>query len=251
VKQDLRTGRLQPLWERVHAAALRGMNFNDWNPETNGELWLLDRLAARLGPSPVVFDVGANVGDYSQAVLDRMQGARVFAFEPSQAALAKFQDRLGTRATLNAFALGSERAERPLYADEPGSGLTSLVRRDLHRFGIDMLERETVAVRRLDEVCGELGVERIDLLKVDTEGGDLAVLRGAGAMLGECIGAIQFEYGGTALDTGEPLRDFFDMLEPAYRIHRLLPAGLRPLDYDVRLEIMLYANYVALPRTAA
>ena len=110
-----------------------------------------------------------------------------------------------------------------------------------------MVESETVQVRRLDDVCREFGVDRIDFLKVDAEGSDLDVLRGAEALLGERIGVIQFEFGGTSIDANQTLRDFFDLLEPAgYRVHRLLPEGSWPLSWSERIEIAEYANCVAL-----
>lgn len=227
------------------------MNYGDGNEATNGELWLLNWLTERLGPSPVVFDVGANVGRYSQAVLQRIPEARLYSLEPSSAAFDKLKQALGSRGTALPFALGAEDAEQPLYADRPGSELGSLLQRDLHRHGLDVREMETVTVRRLETLCDELAVERIDLLKIDAEGSELEVLRGAGAMLGTRIGVIQFEFGGTAIDAHEALRGFFDLLEPAYRIHRLLPRTLWPLDYSERLEIFEYANYVALPESTS
>jgi FkbM family methyltransferase len=239
---------LQPFWTRVHGVALAGMNVGNDDQATNGELWLLERLATSLPPSPVVFDVGANVGRYSEAVLERMPGARLYAFEPSATAFSKLQASFGQRVRTFRYALGAENGEQPLYADRPGSELGSLIHRDLHRYGLAVGEQETVIVRRLDTLCAELDVERIDLLKIDAEGAELDVLRGAGDMLGTRIGVIEFEFGGTAIDAHHALRDFFDVLEPAYRIHRLLPGALWPLDYSERLEIFEYANYVALPK---
>ena len=242
-----RAQRLQPLWERLQAAALAGMNVGDSNQATNGEMWLLEWLAQRLDPAPVVFDVGANVGRYSLAVLKRLPGARLYAFEPSSA-FDTLERTLGRRAATFKIALGADEGDRTLYSDEPGSELGSLYRRDLHRVGVKFGETETVRVRRLDTLCAELDVGRVDFLKIDTEGGDLDILRGAGELLqGALVRVIQFEFGGTALDTRQPLRDYFDLLEPAYRIHRLLPAGLWPLDWCERVEIAHYANYVALP----
>jgi len=247
-----RAQRLQPLWERLHAASLAGMNFRDIYPATNGELWLLGWLAERslLTSSPSVFDVGANVGGYSLALLERLPTARLYAFEPSAAAYARLEGALAGRAETFQVALGSKNETRPLYADSAGSPLASLHRRDLRRRGIEMAEMESVEVRRLDDLCCERAVDRIDLLKIDAEGSDLDVLRGAGGMLGAGISAIQFEFGGTAVDARQSLRDFFDLLESAgYRVHRLLPAGLWPLTWSERIEIAEYANYVALPHT--
>jgi FkbM family methyltransferase len=245
----LRDRRLQPLWNRLSALALRGMNFDGTDQSANGEKWLLDDLAQHLGPSPVVFDVGANKGRYSAAVLEAMPAARLYAFEPSNAAFAVLHANLGQRATTIRLALGAENGERTLYGDAPGSELGSLVRRDLRRHGLAVREIETVTVRRLETICHELSVERIDFLKIDAEGNDLDVLRGAGPLLRGGIGVMQFEFfGGTAVDARQTLRDFFDVLEPSHRMHRLLPRGLWPLEWTERVEIFSYANYVALPQ---
>jgi FkbM family methyltransferase len=244
----LRTRALQPVWERLHALALKRMNFGDDNHATNGEFSLLDRMASELEPSPVIFDVGANVGRYSSAILKRIPAVRLYAFEPSATAFARLETALEHTGKPFQLALGAVDTQVPLYGDRPGSELASLVRRDLRRFNIEVKETETVRVRRLDTFCAELAIDRIDWLKVDAEGGDLDVLRGAGDMLGSRIGPTQFEFGGTSLDARTTLRDFFDLLEPDYAIHRLLPDGLRPLAYSERIEVFLYANYVALPR---
>jgi FkbM family methyltransferase len=248
VTPGLRSRALQPVWRRLHALALSGMNYGDHDHSRNGELWLLDRLANHLGPAPVIFDVGANVGRYSMEVLRRFPNASLYAFEPSATAYEQLTIALGRRARTFRFALGSEDAERALYANHPGSELGSLIRRDLHRRNIEVEETETVQVRRLDTFCSEHGIDRIDLLKIDTEGSELAILLGAESMLGPKTSFIQFEFGGTGIDAHTMFRDFFDLLEGHYVIHRLLPGGLQPLEYSERIEVFLYANYVAVPR---
>jgi hypothetical protein len=56
------------------------------------------------------------------------------------------------------------------------------------------------------------------------------VVEGAGELLdGSRIRAIQFEFGGTAMDSRVFLRDFFHLLSPQYALHRLLPNGLWPM----------------------
>jgi hypothetical protein len=114
---------------------------------------------------------------------------------------------------------------------------------------MDQSAVERVDLRRLDETLQGLSVDAVDLLKVDAEGHDVAVLAGAGEWLdGIRIRAVQFEHGGTAPDARVFLRDFFEVLTPAYRIHRILPDALWPVErYSEVEEVTLYANYLALP----
>lgn len=225
---------------------LRGMGYSNSDAESNGERRVLERFAAG---APVIVDVGANRGDFSaRALAAAGPKASIFAFEPSRAAYAVLAERFAgePRVRLLPFGLGDEdRDDAQLHADRPGSPHGSLYA----RAGLDQESTEAVQLRRLDRICAQLGIGRIDYLKVDAEGHDVAVLAGAGALLHpDSIGAIQFEHGGTAPDARVFLRDFFDLLVPAYRVHRILPDGLWPIErYSEVEEVSLYANYVALP----
>jgi hypothetical protein len=83
------------------------------------------------------------------------------------------------------------------------------------------------------------------------EGHELAVLKGAHRMIDRnAIEIIQFEFGGTSLDSRSYFKDFFQLLSPKYRIYRILPRGLRELKaYSEKLEIFQSANYLAIRRS--
>jgi len=98
------------------------------------------------------------------------------------------------------------------------------------------------------------GIERVDILKVDTEGHDLRVLRGFLDFLRQRpVPVIQFEHGRIAIPSRVLLRDFYGLLTPyGYRIGRLFPNGVRFQDYDFfRDEHFRDGNYVAVHQTCS
>jgi hypothetical protein len=110
-----------------------------------------------------------------------------------------------------------------------------------------MRELERVSVASLDDFCKRHSIRSIDLLKLDAEGHELPILRGASGLLRDgAIRAIQFEFGGCDLDSDTTLRDFFDLLSPNYEIFRILRNGLRPVTYSERWEIFMTTNFLAL-----
>ena len=134
----------------------------------------------------LVFDVGANVGEYSALILDTLgPHTTVHAFEPSADAYSVLSSRLLGRSGvhLHPFGLGFEEAEVPLYTNQPASTWASVLPRRAEYTGVTFMPAGTVRLRRLDVVCRELNLCHIDLLKVDVEGYDLAVLQGAGELL--------------------------------------------------------------------
>jgi FkbM family methyltransferase len=216
---------------------------------TSGEASVLRSLIRR--NDPVVFDVGANVGDFARAALAWRPNASVHCFEPSQAAHGILKTRLtkSPNVFLNQFALGEKRGQQVLFADSPGSGLSSLYKRRLNHAGIVMAHEDAVHIETLDHYCSERNVPRIDLLKIDVEGHELRVLEGSQSLFER--GAIQhvmFEFGGTQIDSRTYLQDFFYFFERyRMRLLRITPSGyLHPLvryrEFD---EQFLFTNFVA------
>jgi len=144
-----------------------------------------------------VFDVGANVGQFAAEALAGFPEATVWSFEPFPKSFAKLVDG-GANARLKPFqlALSDRIGESAFFAyseEGDGSHINSLTdkARFPQRFGYKPREL-TVKTSTIDAFCSEHGVERIDLLKVDTEGFDLVVLTGAEAMLR--AGRVRFIY---------------------------------------------------------
>src|SRR6185436_3522307 len=87
----------------------------------------------------------------------------------------------------------------------------------------------------------------VDFLKIDTEGNELKVLKGAQSLLQKnAIRAIQFEFNEMNVVSRVFLRDFYDILA-GYTFYRLLPDGLLPLGrYSARNEIFAFQNIFAV-----
>lgn len=247
--------RSAPFFDALHRLSLVGLNYGADHPSTSGELWALDRLARRWrGRRVVVADGGANVGDYAAAVLDRVHDVSLHCFEPSPTARALLESRLAgdDRVTTHPYGLGAEEARVPMYADADASGIASVHRRRLEHHGLAHELQGEVRLRRLDDVCGEEGIERIDLLKLDVEGHELAALHGAERLLREDrLEVIQFEFGGAHIDSRVFFQDFFYLLEPQFRIYRLMRDGVTPVSsYRERDEVFITSNFLCVARTA-
>jgi FkbM family methyltransferase len=228
------------------------MNYGPGRPDETGELVALERLARTWGGRRVVvFDVGANAGDYAKEVLALAADVDLHCFEPSEEARRALETRVAGRAHVHPFGLGSKDERAVMFGDARGSGLMSVYPRRLVHHGLEAAPQGEVLLRRLDDVATEVGVERIDLLKLDVEGHELAVLKGAGDLLVDGkIDAIQFEFGGASIDAHVYFQDFWYLLAPHYRIHRILRDGLLELgEYHESQEVFITSNYLCLRRT--
>lgn len=241
----------QPLWSSLHRVSLIGMNY--WASELpfTGEFDALRWLAARLKdvPEPVIFDIGANVGAYSDAVLNAFSGScRVHAFEPSPAAFAKAGKRLKgeTRVQLNRLAISDGDGDAVLRTSEPGASIASLEPLGQPVRAFDEKFSETVRTTTIDAYCERSGIGEIHLLKMDIEGHELATLRGARRMLDERkIRYVQFEFGENNISARTYLRDFVSLLD-GFRFYRIVPGGPVPFEYsEGRWEVFATMNYLA------
>jgi FkbM family methyltransferase len=129
-----------------------------------------------------IVDVGANVGTTVAAFLAAYASAHVHAFEPAPDTFARLSSRFDDpRVALINAALSSSAGRSRLH---------NHVRHDLR--ALDPEGDVPVVVTTLDLYAREQGLERIDILKIDTEGHDLEVLRGATATL-TTVTALQVE----------------------------------------------------------
>ena len=139
--------------------------------------------------------------------------------------------------------MGSEQPNATLYLDP---NHPSMARLSENPKGLP----ESVAIDTIDNFCQSHRISAIDILKIDTEGHDLSVLKGArNALCERKIGMIQFEFIPANIATGATMHGFFEVLQ-GYRISRLCLNGtLRSLEpYDVkRCEIYVTHNLIAMP----
>lgn len=239
--------RWQWLWRRLHAEALIGRNFGEGDFTRSGELAVLRRVQADRPNARVIVDVGANHGGWSLEARRLWPEAAIHAFEPSAATYERLVSATeGAGITCVRLACSDKPGVAELHSVPGLPGLSSMHERDLSGVALTMSEIEQVPVTTLETYCREQGITEIDLLKVDAEGHDLAVLQGAGSLVTEGkVGAIQFEFGGTNIDSRTFLRDFVRLLSPHYHLYRLLLDGVEPLDYSEREEIFVATNYLA------
>ena len=178
IDEYLRTRKTKNVGSSLLRAILR-------NP-SSAEDWV--NLLRFLDPDEelLVIDIGANVGAFTADILRYFPKARSICFEPCaepfQALSGRFAD--DSRVECHRCAISSEHQTREMYVQTGASFSNSFHRyqNDANRFyDIDYQVVEEVECRRLDEF--DLAREGKVLLKVDTQGHEVEVLRGAGPVL--------------------------------------------------------------------
>jgi FkbM family methyltransferase len=232
--------------------SLHGLGVHNWeNDHLSGEGHFLSRVLQDYMPkdrAPVFVDVGANVGDYSAALRDKYPESRIVAVEPHVANVKRLSERLPNIETVNS-ALGSEVSELLLFdrSDCDGSSHASLyeeVITDLH--GIPAVEHR-VQMNTLDQLADDLQIGTIDLLKIDTEGHELEVLKGATKLLARnAVPLIHLEFNEMNLISRVFFRDIRHHLE-GYRFYRLLPTSMIEIpELSVQSELFAYQNVICI-----
>ena len=195
-------------------------------------------------------DVGANLGNWSADLLDEISTAEVIVFEPSKEAYEHLQKRFVSKTAIQCanVALGKENTTATLFADKSASGLASLTKRRVGHFGIDFSYQENIQLFTLDTWLETYGNGRQpNILKMDVEGHELDVLKGATKALQD-ISIIQFEFGGSNIDTRTYFQDFwYFFLEQGFDLYRLGPR--EPLlikSYSENDETFRPTNYIAV-----
>ncbi len=233
--------------------AHRQMGIGDCAPAAAGEQYLISRMLPQLlnGTAPVIFDVGANIGDYSRMLLRQFVQATIYAFEPVPGNFAVLAANI-SKSNVHRLPMGlGERQETLViydYAQGIGSQHASLYRNvfsDFHK--ATAISEAPVPITTLDDFCALKSIPRIDFLKIDTEGNELAVLRGGKRMIGAGnVPIIQFEFNEMNVASRCFLKDFYDLLS-GYDFYRLAESRLiRLKEYQPRYEIFQFQNILAL-----
>lgn len=224
--------------------------------DNSGEKTVFEILKKLTHEHFVIFDVGANQGQFLKIALENTRNLKrtIYSFEPSKRTFEMLQqnNRDAKDVYLNNFAFGKENGTFPLYYDDYGSGLASLTKRDLDFLSIDIKFVEEVTVRVVDDFCNEHDIDRINLLKIDVEGHELDVLTGSIEKFNaNQIDMLLFEFGGCNIDTKTYFHDFFNFFKLYnFALFRITPSGYlyEIKQYSEELEKFRTTNFLAISK---
>ena len=160
--------------------------------ERMSELSYLRQLIAQLRID-CVLDVGANIGQFASELRGIGYRGQVISFEPIASVFSSLQEQFANDPKWEGFHMALGSAEGSMTITIPKlTVMSSLLESDVSE---PDARRESVVVKRLDQMLPqlqrELGFSRV-FLKMDTQGFDLEVFRGAAGCM-DCIQGIQSE----------------------------------------------------------
>lgn len=226
-------------------------HFIDWTVFAYGayspaELDLLDRLAAALRQERgeiAFFDIGANAGHHTLFMADRAD--RVFAFEPLPRLQKLIAEKISRNALTNVrimpFGLGREEGS---FDYRPGIGANSGIGTFTETAEADFGEVIKLPIKTGDGVMSDLGLMRLDLVKIDVEGFERFVLEGLAATLKRDRPPILMELSKRSRAEFGSLSGFTALLYEGAQIAEVRgkPGGrleIHPFDFDTSEEIVI------------
>ena len=205
-------------------------------------------------PGDCVLDVGANVGDWTLSMADRVGPlGKVIAFEPvpylAQTIVKTARVNRQRWVEVQQLALGATDGATEFSVERANSGGSRLGRVE------GDFSQITVNAARLDSfLASRPDIQRVDFIKIDVEGFEAAVLEGARASLARLRPAILFESGLESSEQRKSIHDLLTGLEYE-AIGAAVPGGLIEFswpDYRAKEKILAelgLCNLLFMPRT--
>lgn len=218
----------------VNMKLFKYINLMSTNPKINGEYDLFNFLKDEI---EIMFDVGTRTD-----IWYIKNNKITYCFEPSdnyKILLEKVKKmNLENKCVLNNFGLGKENKEVIFYPDTQ-----SIVKRT-H----DITSKPSnikINIKRLDDYCLKNNIKNIDFIKIDTEGYELDVLLGGKNIILNSTKYVQFEYGGTYLDSNITLKDISNFFGDKWYFYHIQRGGLCYINDISKINHYKYCNFLA------
>ena len=245
---------------KFYKLTLYGIGYNNFlkNKRINGELkFILSHLKKK--KIKYCIDVGANIGEYSKTLLMN-SNSYVVAFEPQincNDDLNLIKKEFNGRFNFFNIALGEKVKKTNFYFSREKSELSSVdnVSSKIHYIDKKKFIKKKIIIDTLDnilikELKKKLGKKNIDFIKIDTEGYELEVLKGAKKILKQFKpNYIQVELNWHHLFKGYNLWIIYEFISQFanYKVYKILPNSSTPIEIDPSKpehNLFNYSNYI-------
>jgi len=180
--------------EKIKQFARVSLNFLHIDLTKNLEY---DRLTKRImkmviQPDSNCIDIGCHKGEMLDAMLKLAPNGKHMAFEPIPEMFEQLQKKYSPKAKIYPYALADSKGTTTFNFVKNAPAYSGIKKR---KYAVDQpdIEEITVELRTLDELTSES--TRIDFIKIDVEGAELGVLKGAAQLIGKFKPVIVFECG--------------------------------------------------------
>jgi FkbM family methyltransferase len=205
--------------------------------------------------TPIIFDIGANIGDYYLAIKQVFPHSKLYSFEPNPFTFNELNrniKQIDSESNLFNIGFGESAEEQILYTykNDQTSEHASLNKKVFQElYNVTDAKEINVRIETLDEFCFKNNINSVNFMKIDTEGHELMVLKGAKKLIeSNKIDIIQLEFNEMNSVNRIFLHDFYSILNE-YSFFRIYSKGLLSLgNYSVKNEIFGYQNIVAIKK---